>query len=355
MRRMLNAVLCSALLLSTASYAAAQVERASLTGTVKDQSDAVVPGATVTARNTSTDVPSSTTSDTQGNYTIGALIPGEYVVEVELQGFRKSSKRVSLDTGQRARVDFALAVGALEQSVVVEAVSPLVNTEQATLGTVISQPEVANLPLSLRNWDDLLGLAAGVQGDRYTEQAGSTAAGRTGGVNVHGIRSLQNNFLLDGLDNNSISENVQELTTQVSRPSVDAIGEFKVVTSAYSAEFGKSPGAAISVTTKSGTNALHGTAYEFLRNDKFNSNDFFSIRQGVAKPDHKQNDFGGNLGGPIVKSKAFFFGDIEATRLTQGVTRQTTVPTANEHQGIFATAVRDPLTGQPNCSLRFKT
>ncbi|OLC44443.1 MAG: hypothetical protein AUH43_18690 [Acidobacteria bacterium 13_1_40CM_65_14] len=347
MRRMLNAVLCSALLLSSAPYAAAQVERASLTGTVKDQSDAVVPGATVTARSTATNVPSVTISDAQGGYVIGALIPGEYVVEVELQGFRKSSKRVALDTGQRARVDFALAVGGLEQSVSVEAVSPLVNTEQSTLGTVISQPEVAKLPLSLRNWDDLIGLAAGVQGDRYTEQAGSTAAGRTGGVNVHGVRSLQNNFLLDGLDNNSISENVQELTTQVSRPSVDAIGEFKVVTSAYSAEFGKSPGAAISVTTKSGTNALHGTAYEFLRNDTFNSNDFFSIRQGVAKPDHKQNDFGGNLGGPIVKSKAFFFGDVEATRLTQGVTRQTTVPTATERQGIFTGAVRDPLTGLP--------
>src|SRR5262249_23716565 len=163
-------------------------------------------------------VPSVTVSDSQGNYVIGALIPGEYVLAVELQGFRKSSKRVSLDTGQRARVDFALAVGALEQNVVVEGVSPLVNTEQATLGTVISQPEVARLPLSLRNWDDLLGLAAGVQGDRYTEQAGSTAAGRTGGVNVHGIRSLQNNFLLDRPDNNSISDDGQELPTQESRP-----------------------------------------------------------------------------------------------------------------------------------------
>ena len=203
------------------------------------------------------------------------------------------------------------------------------------------------MPLSLRNWDDLLGLAAGVQGDRYTEQAGSTAAGRTGGVNVHGVRSLQNNFLLDGLDNNSISENVQELTTQVSRPSVDSIGEFKVVTSAYSAEYGRSPGAAVSVTTKSGTNTLHGTGYEYLRNDKFNSNDFFSVRQGAAKPDHKQNDFGGNLGGPIVRGKAFFFADVEATRLTQGVTRQTVVPTAAERQGVLSTAVRDPLTGLP--------
>jgi outer membrane receptor protein involved in Fe transport len=347
MRRVMNAVLCSAVLLLSASYAAAQVERASITGTVKDQSDAVVPGATVTALNIGTNVRAIAVTDPQGAYVIAALIPGEYRIDVELQGFRKSSKQVMLDTGQRARLDFALSVGALEQLVSVEAASPLVNTEQATLGTVISQPEVAKLPLSLRNWDDLLGLAAGVQGDRYTEQAGSTAAGRTGGVNVHGIRSLQNNFLLDGLDNNSISENVQELTTQVSRPSVDAIGEFKVVTSAYSAEFGKSPGAAISVTTKSGTNTMHGTAYEFLRNDKFNANDFFSIRQGAAKPDHKQNDFGGNLGGPIAKSKAFFFGDVEATRLTQGVIRTTTVPTVSERAGILSGAVRDPLTGLP--------
>jgi hypothetical protein len=347
MRQVLNAVVCSALVLLSAASATAQVERASLTGTVKDQSDAVIPGATVTARNVATDVPSTSVTDTQGAYTIAALIPGEYIVEVELQGFRKTSKRLALDTGQRARLDFALSVGGVEQSITVESVAPLVNTEQATLGTVISQSEVARLPLSLRNWDDLLGLAAGVQGDRYTEQAGSTAAGRTGGVNVHGVRSLQNNFLLDGLDNNSISENVQELTTQVSRPSVDAIGEFKVVTSAYSAEFGKSPGAAISVTTKSGTNAVRGTAYEFLRNDRFNANDFFSIRQRAAKPDHKQNDFGGNLGGPIVRSKAFFFGDVEATRLTQGVIRTTVVPTADERNGVFSGAVRDPLTGLP--------
>src|SRR2546427_2356328 len=333
--------------LLNASSAAAQVDRASLTGTVKDSSEAIVPGATITARNTATNVPAQAVTDAQGVYVIAGLIPGAYVIEVELSGFNKMTRKVDLDTGQRARVDFKLSVGALEQNVVVEATSPIINTEQAPLGTVISQAEVAKLPLSLRNWDDLIGLAAGVQGDRYTEQAGSTAAGRTGGVNVHGVRSLQNNFLLDGLDNNSISENVQELTTQVSRPAVDAIGEFKVVTSAYSAEFGKSPGAAISVTTKSGTNALHGTAYEFLRNDKFNANDFFSIRQGAAKPDHKQNDFGGNLGGPIVKSKAFFFGDVEATRLTQGVIRTTTVPTVNERNGIFSGTVRDPQTGLP--------
>src|SRR5205809_66972 len=289
MRQFLNAVVCTAIVLCTAVSAAAQVERAA-----------------VTARNVATDVGSTSVTDAQGTYTIAALIPGEYIVDVDLQGFRKISKRVALDTGQRARLDFALSVGGLGQSVSVEAVSALVNTEQATLGTVISQPEVARLPLSLRNWDDLLGLAAGVQGDRYTEQAGATAAGRTGGVNVHGVRSLQNNFLLDGLDNNSISENVQELTTQISRPSVDSIGEFKVVTSAYSAEYGRSPGAAISVTTKSGTNAIRGTGYEYVRNDRFNSIDFFTNRQRqqqvaagqtpTPKADYRYNDFGGNLG-----------------------------------------------------------
>jgi hypothetical protein len=341
------AFLVAAVVALSVASGAAQVDRASLAGTVKDASDAVVPGATVTARNTATNVPAQAVTDAQGTYAIAGLIPGPYVVEVEIAGFNKTSRKVDLDTGQRARLDFRLTIGALEQNIIVEGTSPMINTEQATLGTVISQPEVAKLPLSLRNWDDLLGLAAGVQGDRYTEQAGSTAAGRTGGVNVHGVRSLQNNFLLDGLDNNSISENVQELTTQVSRPSVDAIGEFKVVTSAYSAEYGRSPGAAVSVTTKSGTNAFHGTGYEYLRNDKFNANDFFSIRQGAPKPDHRQNDFGGNLGGPIVRGRTFFFADAEGTRLTQGVTRQTVVPTALERQGILSGTVKDPLNGLP--------
>ena len=123
------------------------------------------------------------------------------------------------------------------------------------------------LPLAIRNWDDLMAMVPGVQSDRYTEQAGGTSAGRTGGVSVHGNRSLQNNFLLDGVANNSFSTNVQELTTQISRPSVDAIQEFKVITSPYAAEYGWAPGASIVVNTKSGTNSIHGTAYDFFRND----------------------------------------------------------------------------------------
>jgi hypothetical protein len=170
-----------------APYAAAQVERASVTGTVKDSSDAVVPGATVTARNVETNVPAQSITDEQGVHVIAALIPGTHTIEVQISGFQRTSRRVILEVSQRARLDFTLTVGALESAVTVEAASPLLTTEEARLGTVISKTEVATLPLSLRNWDDLLGLAAGVQGDRYTEQVGSTAARRT-----HGVRSLQN-------------------------------------------------------------------------------------------------------------------------------------------------------------------
>ena len=166
-----------------------------------------------------------------GSYLLVNLIPGRYQVDVELSGFKKSSQIVTLDVGQRARVDAMLEVGNFNETVTVAETTQLLNTNDATLGGVVPQMQVANLPLAIRNWDDLLTLVPGVQQDRYTEQGGGTSFGRTGGINVHGARALQNNFLLDGVDNNTISENVQELTTEVSRPSVDAIQEFKVITS----------------------------------------------------------------------------------------------------------------------------
>lgn len=340
-------LVAAGLVLVTAVAAPAQVERAALSGTVKDASDAVLAGVTIKVRNVETNVALETVSEANGGFSVLSLIPGQYELEATLSGFQTSKRRINLQVGQRVRVDLTLGLAGVEQAVTVEGTAPMLSTEAAEVGTVISRSEVQKLPLSLRNWDDLVGLAAGVQGDRYTEQAGSTAAGRTGGVTVHGARSLQNNFLLDGLDNNSISTNVQELTTQVARPSVDAIAEFKVVTSPYSAEYGRAPGAAISVTTKSGTNAFRGTAYEYNRNDRFNSIDFFTNRQGAPKPDYSMNSFGGNLGGPIVRNRAFFFGDYEGTHLKQGVTRQTVVPTELERQGIFFSSIKDPTTGLP--------
>jgi hypothetical protein len=336
-----------AMVIAAPRLALAQVDRATLTGTITDTAGAVVPGATVTLTNTSTNVSSQQQTTETGAYQFVNLIPGPYQVLVELTGFKKSSQTVTLEVGQRARLDLSLAVGEFTETVSVVEATRLLNSSDATLGAVIPQSQVSNLPLAIRNWDDLLALVPGVQGDRYTEQGGGTSFGRTGGINVHGARALQNNFLLDGVDNNSISENVQELTTQVSRPSVDAIQEFKVVTSPYSAEYGRSPGAAVSVSTKSGTNSLHGTAYEYYRNQSMDSNDFFSKRAGADKPTNDQNQFGGNLGGPILPNKAFFFGDYEGTRITRGVTRLTRVPTANERAGIFTSAVKDPTTGLP--------
>jgi hypothetical protein len=212
---------------------------------------------------------------------------------------------------------------------------------------------ISDMPSQGRNWDDLLGGIPGVQADRYSEQGGATANGRTGGANVHGVRSLQNNFVLDGVDNNSISENVQELTTQVARPSVDSIQEFKVSTNPYSAENGRSPGALISVTTKGGGNDFHGTLYEFHRNRIFDANNFFQNRAGAPKPPHVQNQFGLNFSGPVVmprfgegngastynlKNKAFFFFNYEGTRVRKGVTRLGNVPAANEIRGDFSAA-----------------
>jgi hypothetical protein len=335
-----------AAMLLTASPASAQVDRATLTGIVNDAEGKAIPGATVTITNLATNVETSQTTSETGSYQVGNLIPGKYRVDVELTGFKKSSQVVTLEVGQRARLDVALAVGSFSETVTVAESTQLLASD-ATLGAVIPQSQVANLPLAIRNWDDLLALVPGVQGDRYTEQGGGTSFGRTGGINVHGARALQNNFLLDGVDNNSISENVQELTTQVSRPSVDAIQEFKVVTSPYSAEYGRSPGAAVSVSTKSGTNDLHGTAYEYFRNDSFDSTDFFSKRANAAKPANDQNQFGGNLGGPVVPSKAFYFADYEGTRITRGVTRLTRVPTLDDRAGVFSSAIKDPVTGLP--------
>ena len=189
------------------------------------------------------------------------------------------------------------------------------------------------LPLAIRNWDDLMAMVPGVQSDRYTEQAGGTSAGRTGGVSVHGNRSLQNNFLLDGVANNSFSTNVQELTTQISRPSVDAISGVQGRSPARtrpSTAGRRAP--SIVVNTKSGTNAIRGTGYDFFRNDTLDTINYFAKKANQPKPTNKQNQFGGNLGGPIVRNRVFFFGDYEGTRIEQGVLRTGRVHDAGRAQ-----------------------
>jgi outer membrane receptor protein involved in Fe transport len=343
MRRILPALL----LLIMPGLAVAQVDRATLRGVVRDSSGAVLPNTIVTLTHLSSNVVTAVETVSEGTYQVVNLAPGEYLVEAGKTGFQKLAQTVVLQVGQRAQLDFTLNIGDVTETVTVEGITPLLNTGSGVLGEVVTQMEISRLPLAIRNWDDLLALVPGVQGDRFTEEAGGTSAGRTGGVSVHGNRTLHNNFLLDGVDNNSFSTNVQELSTQISRPSVDAISEFKVITSPYAAEYGRSPGGAISLTTKSGTNRIRGTAYDYYRNESFDSNTFFARRANRPKPANDQNQFGGNVGGPIVRDRAFFFFDYEGTRISRGVLRTGRIMTENERNGIFSTAIRDPLTGQP--------
>ena len=314
-----------------------QVDTASLTGAITDANGGVVPGARVVVLNPATNISLETTSGEDGYYTFSHLRPGVYEINIEKQGFkRETQSALQISVGQRARLDFALTVGQIAEAVTITGESLILQRDDSSLGNVVDNRRITTLPLLQRSWDDLLTQVAGTQGDPYTEQSGGTASGRTGAVNIHGARSLTNNFILDGQDNNSISENVQELSTQVARPSVDAIGEFKVITSQYSADTGRSAGGVVSVTTKSGSNQFHGIGYEYLRNRVFDANDFFSNSLGRAKPQRVQNQFGGNVGGPIIHDRAFFFADYEGTRIRQGVLRIATVPLEIEKAGNFS-------------------
>jgi len=358
MRTTLSIALFSVLCLCSPDSGFAQGTSASLSGLVRDDSGSIVPTAHLSARQLATNVSFSGETDAAGYYRFASLPVGDFEVTAESTGFAKLTKPVHVDTGARVRLHFTLSVSTSTQTVEVIATGTDLSPDDASIGTTISNNEVMSTPLYLRQWDDLIRLVPGVQANRYTDQSGATSAGRTGGFNIHGVHSLQNNFVLDGVDNNSISENVQELTTEVARPSVDTLQEFRVITNAYAAEFGRAPGASVLVTTKGGSNQLHGLLFEYLRNRVFDANDFFSNRSGLRKPQNEQNQFGGNIGGPIVKNRLFWFFDYEGTRVRRGVSRIATVPLPNERIGDFSPAtgaalgikyptIYDFTTGQP--------
>lgn len=336
----------------------AQVNTASLSGLVTDQNNAAIANVAIKVTNPATGYVRAVTTDSAGYYSFQNLPIGQYSVHVEQSGFEAVEEQVTLNVAEKGRRDFSLQVGSTQQTVEVQAQASGLSPDDASLGTVIDRQTIEQTPLYLRNWDDLLRIVPGVQIARFTQQSGATSAGRTGDFNVNGIHSLQNNFILDGIDNNTFSENVQELSTESAHPSVDVIAEFNIITNPYSAEYGRAPGAAVSVNTKSGTNQFHGLAYEYLRNQYFDANDFFSNRNHLRKPENNQNQFGGNFGGPFLKNRLFGFFNYEGTRIKQGVSRTATVPLDNERIGDFSPAtgqrvgikyptIYDPTTGQP--------
>ncbi len=335
--RLLAVIACVVLVcVNAAPPAQGQVNTGTLSGHVTDPSGAVVRNASLTLTNQATAYERSITSDEDGNYFFSNLPIGDYTLTVSATGFATQKIQESINVAFRSRSDIHLSVGKTEQSVEVTANTSNLSRDDASISTLVSNETISDTPLFLRNWDDLLRTVPGVQINRYTNQSGATSSGRIGSFNVNGVHSLQNNFILDGIDNNTFSENVQELSTEAAHPSVDVISEFNVITNPYSAEYGRSPGAVVSVNTKGGTNAFHGSAYEYVRNQYFDAFDYFSKQTLAEKAQDNQNQFGGSIGGPIVRNHAFFFFNYEGTRVKQGVSRISTVPLPNERIGDFS-------------------
>jgi hypothetical protein len=346
-----------AVLFLFSSHCQAQIASAELAGTVTDASGAVIPNATVTAINVDTSVSHDTVSGKNGDYVLPNLPPGNYTLTVEAAGFRKLEQTgVNLQVNQSSRVDFSLQVGQAAETVSVTGHPPLLESESSSVGTVINQKLVNELPLNGRNFVQLATLSPGVNGvgqsTSGTIMGGARPDDRRAGNEIfsNGNREGDNNFLYDGVDNN------ERLTLSLTlRPAVDAVREFKIQTNLYSADVGRNSGAVIDVISKSGTNSLHGSLFEFIRNSDVDARTYFNAK-GTAFPAFRLNQFGGSLGGPIViphvyhgKDKTFFFVDYEGFRSSTQVFERGNIPTLRMRQGDFGellpnTLIYDPLT-----------
>jgi carboxypeptidase family protein/TonB-dependent receptor-like protein len=328
---------------------AAQAVTGTILGTVTDSSGAVVPGATVTLTNTATGVSRTVVTDSSGEYTAPSLRTGTYSVKTEIQGFKTvTMSDVAVGVDQKVRIDVKLEPGALTEAVTIRAEAPLVQTSSSELGTTVNSEVIEAIPLNGRNFVSLTrtvpGVLRGIPGANV-DGAGSLAWRASASFSANGQRARDNNYILDGVDNNETW-----LQTVVIFPNVDALDEFKMQTSTYSAEFGRSLGGVVNLQIKSGGNAFKGSAYDFERNSRFDANNFFNNRAGRAKPKLTQHQFGGTLGGPVIHDRTFFFFDYQGTRENQGQTYLSTVPSARMRNGDFSEinrAIYDPLTHQP--------
>jgi hypothetical protein len=335
------------LLFSLAAVAQGQTVGATVTGTVTDSTGAVHAGAQITVVNQKTLVEYPTRSNQAGAYTVVGLPAGSYVVRAESQGFKTFTTRpLTLETGQTARVNAVLEVGAVTEVVEVTGLEPILQTESAVVGEVVSGSTLVALPLNGRNFAQLTLLLPGVQThapDTFNEVKQSSSS--SGRPYVNGQREQANNFMLDGID---LNEAVDNLVAYY--PSPDSLAEMRVETNNYSAEFGNVAGGVVSAVTKSGTNELHGSAFEFLRDDRFDANSWASNRSGAPKGDFRQNIFGGTLGGPLVRNRLFFFADYQGTRFDRPGPATATVAPEAWRRGDFSSVpipILDPQTGTP--------
>lgn len=324
------------------SAMAAQTTTGAITGTVMDASGAIVPNVKVTVTNTATNVANGTQSNDSGVYNFPFLPAGNYKLTAEAQGFKKAVLAAfALEVNQTARLDVKLEIGAATESVEVTAVAPTLQTESTQTGAVLSATKLTELPLNGRNFASLSLL---VPGTISTNPQNMSTSGRFQNQGsrpyTNGNREQTNNFMLDGIDTNDSIDN--RIGYQ---PNVDALEEVKVLTGNAPAEFGNAAGSIVNTQIKSGTNQLRGNAFEFLRNDKLDANDYFSNRSNAAKRAFRRNIFGGTLGGPIERDKAFFFIDYEGTRQRDSGPALASVPLADYRTGNlsrFTQVIRDP-------------
>ena len=339
-------VFLGAVIAGFAASGVAQTIRGTLTGTVSDSSGGVVPGATVTATNAATGIAASVVTNQQGGYTMPLLPPGNYSVMVELPGFKRYvHSGVVIEIAQTTRLDAQLQIGAVSEDVHVAGESPLVRSTTAELGQVIQMKQIQAMPLNGRFFQHLITMTPGAM-PFYSrgDEAENPSAGGARIATAHSVNGMPwsgNNYLLDGVVNNEPLNAYINIT-----PPLEAIQEFKVQTNNPTAEFGVFGGAAVNLTIRSGTNEFHGSGFDYYRGDSLNTRSYFAL----TKAPYKSNQFGGTLGGPLVKSKAFFFGDYQGLRLDQGRTVTLSVPTALMRQGNFSevsSQIYDPISGQP--------
>jgi hypothetical protein len=326
-RLILAVASCLLVLLCSAAPSNAQVDAGSILGTVTDSSGAAVSGASVTLTNEGTGAELTITTGSDGQYKFTPVRIGSYKITSTVQGFQTIVQRgVVVNVGENVVANLTLKPGSVSETVTVESTIPVLQSQDASVGQVIDSKSVNDLPLNGRNFTFLAQLAAGVN----TPQADTRGNAASGAFSANGNRPAQNNYLLDGIDNNSDTVDFLNGTNYVVLPPVDAVQEFKVQTSNFSAEFGRSGAAVLNATIKSGTNEFHGAAWEFFRNDKLDAADFFENAGGISKGALRQNQFGVTAGGPIKKNKIFIFGDYEGFRRVQGTILTGTVPTAAE-------------------------
>src|SRR6266540_4029571 len=362
--------LVAGFLLLLARPAVAQVTTGSILGTVKDAAGAEVAGAVVTITEQGKGTSTTYQTDASGSYVAPFLIPGTYEISVDLQGFKKYLRRgVVLQVNQRARVDVALEIGTLTETTNVDALAPLVKEDSSDVGEVIEERAIRELPLNGRNFATLVYLTPGITPGQAGENlSGASTFNPRGASNFNalGHHANANAWLIDGIDNNEYTFN-----TLIVAPSVEQVREFKVLSGVFSAEFGRGAGV-VSVATKSGSNMLHGTVFEYLRNDAFDARNFFVRKVALAggglqkdpKPPLDRHQFGGAVGGALVipglydgHSRTFFFADYAGLREKRGQVFVNTVPTAQTRTGDFSDfrdtsgnliVIYDPLTTRLN-------